>query len=262
MKTTILRSYHRNGQIYQEAPLCGGVQHGIVRTWHRNGKPDTELPYQNGLLHGVCRQWSETGKMLGVFEMIHGTGLQQAWHDNGKLQSEFFTLEGHFSGRSRAWVEDGTLVFDELFLNDREVSPEAYRKAASQDERLPKLRGKIVKVDGDNPKHAKHLFNVLVTRLLRKSSVEARKWLAAEDGKRRSLGLFRVARHALKSRAGKFVEDLYQAGALEILVLDISFSKTRDQFADYLMVRLPKDKAKRASIRIVCVQLKASIMTH
>jgi len=257
MKTTLLRSHHRNGQIYQEAPLRGGVQHGIVRTWHRNGRPATELPYQNGRLHGVCRQWSEAGKFLGEYEMIHGTGLHRSWHDNGKLQMEFFTLEGNFTGRCRMWAEDGTLVSDQLFLNGRDASPEEYRMAASQDQRLPKLRGRIVKVDADSPKRRKHLFNVLVGRLLKKSPKEARKWLTAEDGARRSLGRFRIARHALKSRAGTFVKELYQAGAPEILVPDIFFSKAGDQFADHLLVQLPINKTKRAAIRKVCAQLKA-----
>jgi MORN repeat variant len=256
VKTTVQRSYLRNGQIYQKAPLRNGVQHGVVRTWHRNGKLATEQPYENGLLHGLCRQWNEQGKLLGQYRMVHGTGLQRSWHDNHSLQSEFFTLEGRFSGRCRLLAEDGTVVSDRLFLNGRDVSPDEYRQAAALDKRLPTFRGKLANVNDDNPGHSKHLFDLLVSRLLRKSPVEGRQWLAADDGKRRSLGRFRIARQAVKSRAGRFVNELYQAGAAEVLVPDIYFSKTGDHYADSLLVKLPKDKSKRAAVRKVCHQLK------
>jgi len=257
MKTTLLRSYYRNGQIYQEAPLRNGVPHGVVRIWHRNGRLATEQPYENARLHGVCRQWSEGGQLLGEYQMVHGTGLQRSWHDNRMLQSEFFTLAGRFSGRCRNWLEDGTLVSDRLFLNGGDVSPQAYRRAAAQDTRLPKLIGRPVKVNADSPRHQRHLFNVLVARLLRKSPVEARTWLAAGEGKRRSLGHFRMARHALKSNAGKCVNELYQAGAVQVLVPDIYYNEAGDQFADSLLVKLPKDKARRAAIRKVTARLRA-----
>jgi hypothetical protein len=257
VKKNMLRSYYRNGQLYQETPLLNGVRHGLVRLWHRNGQLASRLPYQHGALHGLCREWNENGKLLGEYEMVHGTGLQRAWHENHRLSTEFFTLEGRFSGRCRIWLNDGTLISDRLCLNNADASPEEYRQAAALNKRLPKLQGRLTNVDADNPKLEKHKLDVLVTNLLKKSPMEARTWLGAADGRRRSLGGFRMARHALQSKAGKFVNALYQAGAERVLVPDIYFSKSGDHYADSVLVKLPKDKTKRAAVRKFCVQLQA-----
>ena len=66
----------------------------------------------------------------------------------------------------------------------------------------------------------------------------------------RSLGRFKRVSDALK-----FVESLYNAGATEVIVPDIYTSKTGDQFADCLLVKLPGIAAKRKAIRKVCAQL-------
>jgi hypothetical protein len=53
----------------------------------------------------------------------------------------------------------------------------------------------------------------------------------------------------------KFVEALYEAGATEVIAPDIYAGKAGDQFADSLLVKLPKVAAKRKAIRKVCAQL-------
>ncbi len=81
---------------------------------------------------------------------------------------------------------------------------------------------------------------------------EARTWLApkADDRTARSLGRFKREGDALK-----FVAALYRSGATEVIVPDIYAGKTGDQFADCLLVRLPKVAARRKAIRKVCAQL-------
>lgn len=79
---------------------------------------------------------------------------------------------------------------------------------------------------------------------------EAREWLQKEGKTVRSLGRFKRETDALK-----FVDQLYEAGAAEVIVPDIYSNKAGDQFADCLLIRLPKDPAKRGTIRGVCAQL-------
>ena len=87
---------------------------------------------------------------------------------------------------------------------------------------------------------------------------EALAWLRKEvAGKTtRWLGRFRNARDGAESQAAKFVEDLYRAGANEVIVPDVYRSKAGDEFADVLLVRLPKVAQKRKAIRMVCARLK------
>lgn len=252
VKTTVQKSFYRNGQLREEVPLRGGRRHGVVRHWHRNGTLASEEPFENGLLHGVCRQWDENGKLLGTFTMEHGTGIQRAWHDNGRPQMELSTVNGEFRGRSRLWLADGTLLSDKLRLHGREVPVAVYRKAAAKDPALSKLRGRVA-LARKKPTEKKILC-VLTTWLLQKpNGFEALAWLTKTTGKGsvRSLGRFKSERQATQ-----FVEELYEAGAVEVIAPDTYANSKGDQFADCLVVRLPKDARRRKTIRAVCALLK------
>jgi MORN repeat protein len=245
------RIFHRNGILREEVPMRDGYRHGVVRVWHKNGVVGNEEPYQNGFLHGVCRQWSESGRLLGKYRMVHGTGVQRAWHENGKLQLEFSTVRGDFSGRYRLWLHDGTLLSEEIYLHGRIVSAEKYRAARAKDKSLPKLIGKAGNPLPKTRVAEKHIHEVFVRYLLaqRKRS-EARTWLEMGGKKKRSLGRFKREVDALK-----FVEAFYKAGATKVIAPDIYAGKTGDQFADCLLLRLPKVAARRKAIRKVLAQL-------
>lgn len=250
MSTTIQKTYYRNGQLRERVPVRNGRRHGVVRVWHKNGKRASEEPFKDGLLDGVCRKWNEAGRRLGEYLMFQGTGLQREWHDNGKLQMEIWSICGEFSGRNRIWLRDGTLLSERFYLVGHVVSAEKYREAAARIKALPKFRGKLAK-----PRvKPLHIHRVFVDSLLeKKNNREARKWLTKKAGDKtaRSLGRFKR-----ESATAKFVEELYQAGAVEVIVPDIYRNKARDQFADSLLVQLPKSAAKRKAIRKVCVQLR------
>jgi hypothetical protein len=250
VSATIQKTFYRNGQLRERVPVRNGHRHGVVRTWHKNGKRASEESFKNGMLDGVCRQWNEAGRRLGEYRMFQGTGIQWAWHDNGKLQMEILTIAGEFSGRNRIWLRDGTLLSERFYLVGRVVRPEEYRKVAAKFKALPKFRGKPLKP------HVKplHIHRVFVDSLLEKRNQrEARKWLAKKTGDKtaRSLGRFKS-----ESLSAKFVEALYQAGAVEVIVPDIYRNKARDQFSDCLLVQLPRATAKRKTIREVCAQLR------
>lgn len=251
VKKSIERSFHRNGQLREVVPLHNGRRHGVVRVWHKNGVLANEESYQNGLLHGVSRQWNEVGKLLGKYRMTQGTGVQRAWHENGKLQMEFSTVRGDFSGRYRLWLHDGTLLSEDVYLHGKPVSAEEYRAARAKDKSLPKLIGKAGKPLPQTAASEKRIHEIFVRSLLaQKNRAEARKWLESGGKALRSLGRFKRV-----SDASKFVEALYKSGATEVIAPDIYDGKSDDQFADCLLVRLPKIAAKRKAIRQVCAQL-------
>lgn len=254
VSATIQKTFYRNGQLRESVPLRNGRRHGVVRVWHKNGKRASEEPFNNGVLDGVCRHWNEAGRRLGEYLIVHGTGLQRAWHDNGKLNMEVWTVRGEFCGRNRIWLRDGTLLAERFYLHGMAVSAAAYRAAAAKDKTLPKFRGKPANLAGKNRVKPLHIHCVFVDSLLKKRNQrEARKWLTKNAGDKtsRSLGRFKHERDA-----AKFVETLYQAGAVEVIVPDIYRNKARDQFADCLLVQLPRSAAKRKPIRKVCGQLR------
>ena len=251
VKKTIEKAFHRNGQLREIVPLRNGRRHGVVRVWHKNGVLANEERYLNGFLHGVCRQWSEAGRLLGEYRMVHGTGVQRTWHENGRLQLEFSTVRGDFSGRYRLWLHDGALMSEEINLHGRPVTAEEYRAARAKDKSLPMLNGETVMPLPKTVATEKHIHEVFVRSLLaQKNRAEVRKWLESGGKAVRSLGRFKRESDALK-----FVEALYKAGATEVIAPDIYASKTGDQFADCLLVKLPNIAAKRKAIRKVCSQL-------
>lgn len=253
MKTIVQRNFYRNGQVRQEVPLRNGHKQGVIRSWHRNGVLASEESFENDLPHGICRYWDESGRLLGRYKMVHGTGIQRAWHDNGQLQIEVSTVGGQFCGRSRIWLRDGTLISEHFYLDGQNVTPDAYRAAAAKDDRLPKFRGRPATLPPENLAKQKHLHRVFIAGLLEKPNRrEAQAWLRKETGDKtvRLLGHFKR-----ETDAAKLVEKLYRAGAREVIVPDIYDNKAGDQFADGLLVRLPRDATKRRAIRKVCAQL-------
>jgi hypothetical protein len=97
-----------------------------------------------------------------------------------------------------------------------------------------------------------HIHRVFVSSLLSgRNRSEARIWLQADDQTIRSLGCFKRSTEAMK-----FVTELYKAGALEVILPDIYRNQRGDQFADGMLVKLPKGAKQRKAIRAVCAALQ------
>lgn len=254
MKKTIQVSRFRNGQMRERVPLMDGLRHGVVQTWHRNGIAASEEPYVNGMLHGVCRQWDESGKLLGEFTLDQGTGIQREWHDNGQIKLEVSTVAGRFCGQNRIWLRDGILLSERHFLRGRLVSRSHYARVAAKDLTLPQPGDSVIAPRRPSRATERHVHEVFVGGLLEKGSpVEARSWLGglAKSRSGPSLGRFPSAKAALM-----LVTSLYEAGALEVAVPGIYRDRKGKEFADWLLVRLPRLKAVRGRIRKVCRILK------
>jgi hypothetical protein len=253
-KRRIERFYYRNGQIRMENREVGGQLHGLCRTWHYNGQLAEEQRYFQGLLHGTSQQWNESGRLLGSFTMNHGTGRQRYWHQNGKLRLEINSFNGKFFGRTRTWLRDGTLVQEIYYISNVDVTRAAYLKAARKHPDWPQHEGEPggrVAREGPALKHKEH--ELFIESLLEKNCAEARQWLsAAKNPDLRSLARFRTAKAALQ-----FVETLYAAGAETVIAAVIYAGRRGKQFADRLLVKLPKTPAKRKALRKICQDLCA-----
>ena len=253
-KLRIKRFNYRNGRAHAETRQVGGTFHGLNRTWHHNGQLAEELRYRNGRLHGTSRQWDEKGRLMGSFTMNDGTGTQRYWHDNGQLQMEISSLNGKFHGRCRNWLRDGTLVDEDYYINSQDVTRAAYLKAARKNPGWPQYEGQPAgRVAPDNTGLKRRQFELFIKSLLEKSHAEARRWLGvAKNPNLRSLARFRTAKAALQ-----FVETLYAAGAEAVIAALIYTGGHGKQFADRLLVRLPKAPTKRKVLRKICKDLCA-----
>jgi hypothetical protein len=141
-------------------------------------------------------------------------------------------------------------MVEDFTVFNRKVTPAQYRRAAATDARLPKLRGRIGKPPVDSPAMEQHSYRVFVGWMLKKRNcVEAGNWLKAADKKKRTLGRFKRA-----SAAVKFVEELYQAGAVQVIAPEIYHNKRGDEFADCLLVQFSQKASQRKAIRAVCAR--------
>lgn len=245
MSTTIQRSSYRNGQVREETLLRNGQRHGVARTWHRNGTQASEEPYQNGLLHGVCRQWDEHGKLLGEYRMDHGTGIQRVWFENGVLQWEQSFVNGQATGPCRMWLQDGSFATEQWLIENHEVSQAQFAKTAAQHPDWPKHAVNGTRHRNMPPsKLEKRAYHLQCKWLLSKPNTrDAAKWL--EEAKTGT----RVVGPLSGRRARQIVSDAIAAGARQVLAADIYGSKQGKEFADVLLVQLPKSKSDRASVR-------------
>ncbi len=249
-KLRIERFYYRSSRIHTENRIVAGNFHGACRVWHRNGQLAEELRYRHGLLHGLCRQWDENGRSLGSFTMVNGSGLQRYWYDNRQMKMEISSRNGEFHGRCRDWLRDGTLIREDYYINYKDVTRAAYLKAARKNPDWPQYEnqpaGKVARHGTALERKQHELF--IQSALDKPHHAEARAWLKAElRPESRSLAKFATTRAALK-----FVDQLYSAGAVAVIIAAISAGQRKKLFADWLLIQLPPAKSKRNSLRKIC----------
>ncbi len=249
-KLHIKRFYYRSGRIHTESREVEGKFHGLYRTWHRTGQLAEELSYCHGLMHGVSREWDENGLLLGSFTMVNGSGLQRYWHDNGRIKMEISSLNGKFHGRCRDWLRDGTLIREDYCINNQNVTRARYLKAARKNPGWPQYEGEPAgQIAQTGAALERKKFDLFIQSVFEKPHhAEARAWLKPElRPKSRSLAGFATTKAALK-----FVEELYAAGAVAVIIAAIYAGHRKKLFADWLLVQLPAAKVKRRSLRKIC----------
>lgn len=113
-----------------------GRAHGLGHSWYPNGQLQSETPFSDGILHGVCKYWAPDGRLLGSFEIVHGTGTLRTWYDDGHPRTEVSMVRGLPTGRLRHWDEAGELT-EEFMYKGRTISRKRYERLAALDSSLP-----------------------------------------------------------------------------------------------------------------------------
>jgi len=171
--------FFENGEIEYDWPQKQRKPHGRQYYWIAPGKLESVEPYENGLAHGVARQWSLSGKLIGMYRMNRGTGIDlwRCERDDGSVfLSEVLYLKGgrpfgfqwginedqktvHLEycynglgrrhGIWREWNVTGRLRpgFPKYFVEDKPVSRRQYITACKVDKTLPPFRK-----EDDNPR--------------------------------------------------------------------------------------------------------------
>lgn len=251
-KPAIRRTYYSNGRPYQEVPFFGDKINGIIREWHRSGALAREVPMKDGLRHGVCKQWNNKGELLGTFEMKMGTGVSKQWYPDGQLQFEASVVNEKFTGRLRQWNEQGQLTAESYFLNNKKVSKAEYNQTQRSNSALPAYP----ETDGEHPGltkrgHRSDTAERLVQRLLSTRTAEARGWLRTS-----APTLKKTLSELNATQSATLVEDLYTAGAVQVLAADIDEDMKGNQTADKLVIALPANARQREAIRELCAHRK------
>lgn len=246
------RIYHRNGRVFQEVPFAGGRIDGLVREWYRNGTLAREVPMKDGVRHGVCKQWNEKGELLGTFEMNMGTGISKHWFPDGRLEFEASIVNEIFTGRMRRWNEDGDLVQENFFVKNKNVSKDEYDRTRQTDASLPSYAEETDatrRLPGANNRRRGH--ERLIARLLSTRTANALEWLNTDKQiSTKTLGELSTAKSIALATA------LHNAGAVDVLAVDIDEDPKGNEHADKLVIALPTSQQEREAIRKVCARRK------
>jgi antitoxin component YwqK of YwqJK toxin-antitoxin module len=166
-----VRWFHEPGEPSFETPLKDDVYHGTVYRWDIPGILLSSEPYVSGLAHGIARQWSDDGKLIGIYKMKRGTGIDLWWggcngafslsevhylkdgrphgyewwlDDDKKVNSERHWRGGLAHGIERDWNAQGRLRrgYPRYYLHGERVNKRRYERACDSDSSLPKFRQK------------------------------------------------------------------------------------------------------------------------
>jgi hypothetical protein len=247
--TKVEQSHYPNGQLQWEGSFENGKLVGSNRKWHDNGVMSQDCVYVDGLEHGVSRQWNREGRLLGEYNMHHGTGIAKSWFQNGQMESEVSYVRGKLCGIFRCWYEDGEVVSTEYYIMGKKVSKRKYDEACKSDPSLPRYddndqnpklklpsakyrqRKTPVVTDEDRKEHA----DFMASFCSKPNQAEAREWLAGNQT--RNVG------EMTPEASREVIEEGYQAGAAKIIAVDIQGEST-----NCLIVELPPTGTKRKRV--------------
>jgi antitoxin component YwqK of YwqJK toxin-antitoxin module len=162
------RVYNQDGILIVETPMKAGLKHGREITWDDEANLLSIEPYRNGKIHGTAKQYGRNGKIIGIYKLQHGTGLdiwRQEDENNKVFVSEIHSLQdgvpngyewwftssrrdlmherhwqrGKLHGIERVWNRKGKLRrgYPKFFIEDQVVSKRKYVAMALLDKTLP-----------------------------------------------------------------------------------------------------------------------------
>jgi hypothetical protein len=142
-----------------------------------------------------------------------------------------------------SWLQDGSFASEEWLIENKEVPPTEYAKKVAAHPDWPKYaangshRRKLTPVELGH-----EAFRLHCEWLLGKENTrDAIEWLNQAKANACAIGALSA------TRARKIVSEALDAGARRVLAADTYASEKGKEFADVLLVELPKLKAKRAA---------------
>jgi len=184
-----VRVFDEDGELTGEWTTQDGEYHGMHYDFYWSKHATFAQPRVNGIRHGLPYQWDHDGTLLGTFRMNRGTGID-LWRCRDS-ETGLVTLaevlpfrNGHFHGFEwwlsndrqvnieRHWVADSLHGIErewdaneklkpgypKFFVGNKEVSKQAYQRAAKRDKTLPPYRVSDDESARTFPPHiAKHL---------------------------------------------------------------------------------------------------------
>ncbi len=186
------RVYSTQGQLILETPLRDSKKHGRELTWGDDGKLELVEPFYYGKIHGTAKQYDRGGRVIGTYQMVHGTGYDVwrnrysdgPWYvseihsqrdgllhgfvwwlepDQQSVHDEKYWHDGKLHGIAREWNSAGRLRrgFPKYWVHDQAVTKRQYLAAARKDPTLPPFR-----LNDNRPRRE---FSPEIRRLLHKS---------------------------------------------------------------------------------------------
>jgi hypothetical protein len=247
--------YYPNGKLKAELSLKKGIPHGLYRDWFEDGVLASELNFKNGIPDGISRYWDENGNLLIENNIINGTGVQKSWEPVTRLWAEQSWIDGMCTGRCRVSEEDGTVVKDEYWIKNRQVSRKKYIQMCELDETLPRYDD-LVKDKKTTRKPKKEAFSggsyfdyeAYYNKLFSEHQmVDALQWLIEPDVPERTLGECTRPEDSVE-----LVKDFYILGAVKVWTFDIDGAPDEEQNSGKLVIQLPEDSRKRKKILEKC----------
>jgi len=167
------RVYAPNGQLVVETPIQAGKRNGCEYIWDEDGLLLSVEPYVSGKIHGLAKQYGRSGKVIGMYRMKHGTGLDvwryesengsvaiaeihamkdgsphgiEWWFRTGlpvvSLWHERHWYQGVYHGVERQWNIRDKLKqgYPKYWIRGQQVSKAKYLKASLVDKTLPRYQ--------------------------------------------------------------------------------------------------------------------------
>ncbi|MDY5822155.1 MAG: toxin-antitoxin system YwqK family antitoxin [Helicobacter sp.] len=105
------RSYHSNGNLWEETPYKNGKLNGMSKWYYENGNLDAEISYKNDKLHGIGKWYYENGniKLEITYKDSKREGVMKMYDTSGNLRAEVSALNNVLHGDTKLYTEDKKL---------------------------------------------------------------------------------------------------------------------------------------------------------
>lgn len=249
------RAFHPNGRVSAEVTYIGEHIDGVTRHWYENGIMQSEVPMHYSKVHGICRYWDSSGNLLDETEFVHGTGCFRNFYDNGAIQGEMGLKNGVPHGHQLCWDENGEFLAEAFYINGRKASRKRYEQARQDDPSLPE------------PTNAKPSISVEPTVqeatpdvATGRSKEEEEDWLKKLLGAGKhaeALSWLRNSNGILgegipDAEAIELIEGLYNAGAEEVIAIEIDQDLDGEENTGTLVVKLDDNTGHREKVLRIC----------